>query len=90
MNIDRTFRSDCNSQIFINIGYAVKLWDANEVRRSVITESQSCDVMSEHSLCALLHVEALHFPVSDPSRNATRFCLSTIIFAVQLGHCHLT
>jgi len=32
-----------------------------------------------HAACALLHVEALHFPVSDPLRNATRFCWSVIL-----------
>jgi len=33
-HIDRTFRSDSKSQIFINIGYAVKLWEANKVWQS--------------------------------------------------------
>jgi len=41
--------------------------------------------MSEHSLCMLFHVEALHFPVSDPPRNATCFFWSvTIVFAVKV------
>jgi len=35
--------------------------------------------MSEHSLCVLLHVEALHFLASDLPHNATHFSWSIII-----------
>jgi len=37
--IDRTFRSDSKSLIFIDIGYALKLWEADKVRQSAIAES---------------------------------------------------
>jgi len=33
-----------------------------------------------YAACALLHVEALQRPVSDPLRNPTRFCWSLIFF----------
>jgi len=41
-HIDRTFRCDSKSLIFINNGYTVKLWEANKVRQPAITESQRC------------------------------------------------
>jgi len=74
--IDRTFRSDSKSLIFIDIGYAVKLWEADKVRQSAICWVRaltSCQNIY-YAACALLHVEALHFPASNPLRNATRFC----------------
>jgi len=71
-HIDRTFRCDSKSLIFINNGHTDKLWEANKVRQPAITESQRCDIMSEHSPFPLLHVEALHFPDSDPPRYAFR------------------
>jgi len=56
----------------MNIVYAVELWEAYKVRQSAITESQHCDVMSEHLLCMSLNVEALHFRASAPLRNVMR------------------
>jgi len=45
-HIDRTFRSDSKSLIFINTGYPVKLWEASKVRQSAIADSRHCDVMN--------------------------------------------
>jgi len=52
-HIDRTFCSDFKSLIFINIGYVLKLWEANKVQQSAIAESEHCNVMSEHLLSGM-------------------------------------
>ena len=63
-----------------------KLWEANKVWQSAIAESRHCDVMSElyYAACVLLHIEALHIPVSNPLRNMMRVCWSVILATVQL------